>query len=583
MRSLLLLMCWLGMVMAGCAQQSGEDRAASKDEEEFRSPVDPADVDVPDTTEDMVEPVVPEDGSGEPNIAGPLVPLPPVPEPAPEDYPDTEPRVRMRPDRLPVRAVPDQPQQLASEPREMMAAPDQPGVEMMAPPKPEILAQPPAEEPIPEEMAAEDVSEEPAERSRVVQVFYATDRNPESAIALTPTRRFQMFYLPPAIVGGLAGLFAIAMLLHRRRILLGLGMIACGGVSVWMFQDASLQAEAWDRAADYGDRVYGPSRHEVDGVPQMEWGRCEVTLPPNHQPGQFETASLMRMEFSQDPQKHIVLQRTIRMPEDELLLDLQNVIVNSKRHEAFVFIHGYNVSFAKAVRRTAQIWYDLEFDGAALCYSWPSQGETASYTYDEASVDWAVLQFEQTLKTVIEESGAEKVHVIAHSMGNRILVQALERMSLENKSFGSESRKLRLGQIIMAAPDVDASAFRNRYLPAAREMADRVTMYASSKDRALIASAKIHGHTRAGLSGEYLVTVEGLETIDASAIDTSLIGHSYYGDNPLLIHDLRSLIDRNAPAKARQWLTEVAKQSTLPHWVFDPNILAMQHELLRRE
>ena len=566
MRTRLLLICWLGLLLGGCAQQA-EDRGEPEDK-----------LDSAPTSSQVDVPNLPGDEVVASDIEEPSVPIPPGPEPFPESFPDSEPRVRMEPpvrmlpDREPASVPPEQPYQLAPQPPEIAEVPEEPGFGMAEPPQPEMIT----------EETADKSAEKPAERSRVVQVFYATDRHPESAIALSMVSRFEMFFVPSAIVAALAFLFAISMFMHRRRILLALGTLACGAGAVWLFHDASLQAEAWDRAADYGDRIYGPNRHEVAGVPQLEWGRCEVTLPPDHQPGQFETASLMRMEFSQDPQKHIVLQRTVRMPEEELLLDLQDVIVNSARHEAFVFIHGYNVSFAKAVRRTAQIWYDLEFDGAALCYSWPSQGETASYTYDEASVDWAVLQFERTLKTVIQESGAEKVHVIAHSMGNRILVQALERMSLENKGLGPKSSKMRLGQIIMAAPDVDASAFRNRYLPAAREMADRVTMYASSKDRALIASAKIHGHTRAGLSGEYLVTVEGLETIDASAIDTSLIGHSYYGDNPLLIHDLRSLIDENAPAKTRQWLTEVAKHSTLPHWVFDPKILALQHELLPR-
>ena len=32
--------------------------------------------------------------------------------------------------------------------------------------------------------------------------------------------------------------------------------------------------------------------------------------------------------------------------------------------QAFVFLHGYNVTFEAAAYRTAQIAYDLRFDGA---------------------------------------------------------------------------------------------------------------------------------------------------------------------------------------------------------------------------
>ena len=58
--------------------------------------------------------------------------------------------------------------------------------------------------------------------------------------------------------------------------------------------------------------------------------------------------------------------------------------------EAFVFVHGYNNSFKAAAFRTAQIAYDLEFEGAAICYSWPSQGGEVlglpSYAKDEEQV-----------------------------------------------------------------------------------------------------------------------------------------------------------------------------------------------------
>jgi esterase/lipase superfamily enzyme len=36
----------------------------------------------------------------------------------------------------------------------------------------------------------------------------------------------------------------------------------------------------------------------------------------------------------------------------------------SEAHDLLVFIHGYNTTFADALRRTAQIFYDLDFGGA---------------------------------------------------------------------------------------------------------------------------------------------------------------------------------------------------------------------------
>jgi esterase/lipase superfamily enzyme len=295
----------------------------------------------------------------------------------------------------------------------------------------------------------------------------------------------------------------------------------------------------------------------------IEYGTCEVSIPPDHRVGQVETPSLLRFEFHEDPEKHVVVQRTVRLPEDEFFADLHGVVQKSAEKQAFVFVHGYNVAFDGAVRRTAQIAFDLEFDGAPICYSWPSQGGVGSYAYDEASVDWSVLQLEKLLQQVQERSGATTVHVIAHSMGNRVLVEALERMALRG-----EAEKYRFGQMILAAPDVDAGAFRTRYVPLLAQMARRVTMYASSNDRALNASTRLHGYSRAGWSGENLVVVPGLETVDASPIDTSLIGHSYYGNHPEMIRDLRTLVEKNVPASAREWLSQVVFRPQALYWVF---------------
>jgi esterase/lipase superfamily enzyme len=302
-------------------------------------------------------------------------------------------------------------------------------------------------------------------------------------------------------------------------------------------------------------------RHEVQGRPILELGTCEVTIPPDHRVGKVESPSVLRFEFREDPEKHVVLQRVVRLPEGKFFDDLTACVDASAARQAFVFVHGYNIGFDDAVKRTAQIAYDLKFDGAAVCYSWPSHAGLARYTQDEANVAWTVTQLETFLRDVAERTGARRVHLVAHSMGNRALLQAVERMALrgDGPTFG---------QVVLAAPDVDAGEFRNRYAPALAQVARRVTLYASSNDQALVASTKIHGYTRAGLSGEHLVVAPGLDTVDVSPIDTSLIGHSYYGDNPLMIRDLAAVIGLDLPADGRQWLRRTLLTPDAIYWAF---------------
>lgn len=398
----------------------------------------------------------------------------------------------------------------------------------------------------------------------VVKVFYATDRLPMN---LSDPQNLFLAYRFPIIAG--AACFGFVVLAFRGKHGLRYAILAliAGGMALKTTQTAMLKSQLRARAAEQDDRVYGAARHELSGAPVLEMGICEVSVPPDHRVGVVESPSVLKLEFREDPEKHVILKRTIHKPDAEFLEDLKSCIAQSGAKQALVFIHGYNVSFDSAVKRTAQIAYDLNFDGAPICYSWPSQGGVAKYTYDEASIRWTVPQLEAFLNRVVAESGAKTVHLVAHSMGNRALMETLERIYLQNKE-----QHYKFGQIIMAAPDVDSSLFRNRYVPVLQEMSERATLYASSNDRALLASTEIHGYTRAGLSGEHLLALTGVETVDVSPIDTSLVGHSYYGDNPIMIRDLQALIHENIPANAREWLQEMLQKPDVFYWKFRENL-----------
>jgi esterase/lipase superfamily enzyme len=288
-----------------------------------------------------------------------------------------------------------------------------------------------------------------------------------------------------------------------------------------------------------------------------------VTIPPDHRVGKLESPSIFRLELSEDPEKHLMLQSITCLEDGPFMDKLKERIAASPGQQTFVFIHGYNVAFDDAVRRTAQIAYDLKFRGAPICYSWPSQGGFAQYTRDEANIAWTVVHLDEFLTRVVEQSGAKSIHLVAHSMGNRAIVQVLERMALRRGT----AQPL-FGQVIMAAPDVDASEFRDRYAPAVAALARHATLYASSHDQALVASTKVHGYTRAGLSGDHLLVTTGVETVDVSPIDTSLIGHSYYGNHPQMIRDMQALVELGTPASGREWLESIVRAPSRAYWMF---------------
>ena len=99
----------------------------------------------------------------------------------------------------------------------------------------------------------------------------------------------------------------------------------------------------------------------------------------------------------------------------------------SKTANAFVFVHGYNVTFEDAARWTAQITYDLGFDGAPTFYSWPSRGSVPAYTIDEQNIEWTQSNLRRFLEDFFTRSQAQNVYLIAHSIGNRALTRAFCR------------------------------------------------------------------------------------------------------------------------------------------------------------
>src|SRR5690242_7882870 len=161
---------------------------------------------------------------------------------------------------------------------------------------------------------------------------------------------------------------------------------------------------------------------------------------------------------------------------------------------ALIFVHGYNVSFEDAALRASQIGFDLSVKGAMAFFSWPSQGSTRGYPADEATIEASEGVIADFMTDFAERSGAGAVHIIAHSMGNRGVLRAVNRIAAKAQRRTGKP----FGQVILAAADVDADVFR-QLSAAYAEVASRTTLYVSKRDRAVEASRWLHKFARAGL------------------------------------------------------------------------------------
>ncbi len=145
-------------------------------------------------------------------------------------------------------------------------------------------------------------------------------------------------------------------------------------------------------------------------------------------------------------------------------------------------------------------------------------------------------------------------------MGNRLVLRSLEHLSVRDD--GTKP----LANIVFCAPDVGVKEFHQK-APRAVELTERVTLYTCLNDSALIASSKLNKEQRAGSTVPPTI-LNGVETIECSILDTSMLGHSYYGSNRSILRDLFCIVKEHKGASERKWLKTQDIPFHGPYWIF---------------
>ena len=273
----------------------------------------------------------------------------------------------------------------------------------------------------------------------------------------------------------------------------------------------------------------------------LSYGVAAVHIPRDHEPGRIELPSEWRflgieLTSTSDPNRHFSIKRLASVSLDDWKALMRKQAEESSKKTALVFVHGFNTSFEAALFRNAQIVWDLGYEGISVLYSWSSKGKVRDYIYDRDSAEIARPGFIALLGT-LRDLGIERVNVVAHSMGNHVVLPALNNMA-------TGSDPIRLNHLVMAAPDVARDVFINQ-IPVVQRIAEGTTLYASSADKALLASTKLADFPRAGLVPlEGPVILPNLDTIDVTAIGSELLGlnHTVFAENRAVMDDLKLLL-----------------------------------------
>ncbi|KPJ95884.1 MAG: hypothetical protein AMJ53_01870 [Gammaproteobacteria bacterium SG8_11] len=287
---------------------------------------------------------------------------------------------------------------------------------------------------------------------------------------------------------------------------------------------------------------------------ELSYGICQVAIDLDESVSPLVDQTLWQLKSGEEPSNATELRRIKPLEKSEFFAQMRETLEASKEKSVLLYIHGYMRSFELAAREAARLSYEIAYKGIPAMYSWPSRDSLVNYIADVAGVDWSVANLRDFLEALTMEAPSTTIHVVAHSLGNRALLNALVQLREE-----SEKHHLpwRFGEIVLLAPDFDRATFRRDIAPVLANTNSRISLYVSAVDIPLMASKMLSAYPRLGDGRFGPAVIPGIETIDATDAVDWVSGHSYFRRNIQVLRDLHYLIVDHRGAAERPTLEAV--------------------------
>jgi len=187
---------------------------------------------------------------------------------------------------------------------------------------------------------------------------------------------------------------------------------------------------------------------------QVNYAEATISVPPTHKPGSIEWPAIL----PGDPAKNFVARGAAYLPSEQAFktrLNQELMKRPRKDREVFLFIHGYNTLFAESLYRFVQFTHDADQTAVPVLFTWASRGRLQDYLYDLNSAAIARDALEKTLID-LADSKADHITILAHSMGNYLLMETIRQMPLSLR----HKLQRKIHYVVLAAPDIDIDLFK---------------------------------------------------------------------------------------------------------------------------
>ncbi|UCG73857.1 MAG: alpha/beta hydrolase [Chromatiales bacterium] len=198
--------------------------------------------------------------------------------------------------------------------------------------------------------------------------------------------------------------------------------------------------------------------------------------------------------------EEIRLRRPRQLERQDFVSGLRDQVARSPHNAVLVVVHGFREQFPSALRKTAFVGHVLDINAPIVAFDWPgNQGSTPrGYRRAHALAAQSGAELAKLLQLVVTDVQPARLWVLANSMGAEVVTNAFDVLYQQAEWADPDTE---IEEVVLTAPDVGADDFNARFKPRIAALADTLTVYVSSNDRALVMSRIVNrGERRAGES-----------------------------------------------------------------------------------
>ena len=195
--------------------------------------------------------------------------------------------------------------------------------------------------------------------------------------------------------------------------------------------------------------------------------------------------------------EEIQLKQVQSLDQSEFITQLRRQVQASPLRSILINVNGFRERFPSALRKTAFLSHVLDINSPVLVFDWPGdQGSTPrGYRRAQRIAGESGAELAQTLGLIIRQVQPDRLWLVANSMGGEVVVHAFSILYQETDLADAEAE---IEDVVLTAPDVDRDEFDRQFKQEIKALAQHLTVYVSSNDRALLISRVINRGRRLG-------------------------------------------------------------------------------------